>query len=456
MDPRVFIYLLVIAVLAGLISGMAPALVATHVDPNHALKEAGRGTSGGRRSRRTGALLVISEFAMAVILLVGAGLVLRSVGAMLGVDTGFDPHNVLSMQIAVRGTAHEPLPLRGPFYTELVDRIGTLPGVEAVSAINHLPLHGDNWRFGFNIDGRPVARYEDLPRAMFRVIRPGYFSTMRIPLIRGRGITTEDMVHRNHVVILDETAARTSWPGADPIGQRISVNDPATPPEWFTVVGVAKDVRQPDWSEGHTGEMYYPYWYAEAAGAQHSFVSQLYPEYLTFVVRTRGNPLLLRQPITRIVQALDGDASVADVITMKQAMAEQISEPRFYLILLGAFAAAALVLAAVGVYGIVSYTVATRTREIGIRLALGADAASPFRLIVRQGLGLAITGSVIGIAGALALTRFLRSMLFEVGTGDPATFIAVPLLLVGIAVLACYPPARRAARVDPMVALRAE
>ena len=270
MDPRVFIFVLAIAVLAGLISGMAPALAVTRVDPNLALKESGRGTSDARRSRRTGAMLVISEFAMAVILLVGAGLVLRSVGAMLGVDTGFNAHNVLSMQIAVRGTTHDTLPLRGAFYTELVDRIRRLPGVDAVSATNHLPLHGDTWRFGFNIDGRPSARTEDQPHALFRIVRPGYFHTMQIPLIKGRDITTDDMLNRNHVVVLDESAARTSWPGADPIGQRISVNDPAAPPEWFTVVGVVKDVRQPDWSASHNGEMYYPYWYATDPEPQHS------------------------------------------------------------------------------------------------------------------------------------------------------------------------------------------
>ena len=456
MDPRVFIFMLAVAVLAGLISGMAPAIAVTRVDPNLALKESGRGTSDGRRSRRTGAMLVVSEFALAVILLVGAGLVLRSVAAMLGVDTGFNAHNVLSMQIAVRGTTHDPLRLRGAFYTELVDRMGRLPGVEAVSATNHLPLHGDTWRFGFNIDGRPPMRTEDQPHALFRIVRPGYFNTMRIPLIRGRDITAEDMLNRNHVVVLDESAARTSWPGADPIGQRISVNDPSSTPEWFTVVGVVKDVRQADWSASHNGEMYYPYWYATDPEPEHSFVSQLHPEYMTFVIRTRGNPLLLRPAIEGIVQGLDADAPVADVLTMEQAMTEQVSEPRFYLMLLGAFAMAALVLAAVGVYGIISYAVSMRTREIGIRLALGADRQVPFRLVVGQGLRLATLGAMIGIVGALGLTRYLRTLLFGIGPTDFITFAVTPALLIVVAVVACYVPARRATRIDPMVALRAE
>jgi putative ABC transport system permease protein len=390
-------------------------------------------------------MLVVSEFAMAVILLVGAGLVLRSFGAMLGVDTGFNPHNILSMQIAARGTAHDTLPLRSAFYTELGDRIGRLPGVEAVSATNHLPLHGDNWRFGFNIDGRPVVRPEDRARALFRIVRPGYFQTMRIPLIRGRDITADDMLNRNHVVVLDESAARTNWPGADPIGQRISVNDPATAPEWFTVVGVVKDVRQADWSASHNGEMYYPYWNATVPEPPH-----------TFVVRARANPLLLREGITRIVQSLDADAPVADVLTMDQAMAEQVSEPRFYLMLLGVFATTALVLAAIGVYGIVSYSVATRTREIGIRRALGAGQNAPFQLVVGEGMRLAVIGSLLGTVGALGLTRYLRTLLYGIGPTDLSTFAATPVLLIIVAAIACYVPARRASKIEPTVALRSE
>jgi putative ABC transport system permease protein len=264
------------------------------------------------------------------------------------------------------------------------------------------------------------------------------------------------MLNRNHVVVLDESAARTNWPGADPIGQRISVNDPATAPEWFTVVGVVKDVRQADWSASHNGEMYYPYWNATVPEPPHTFVAQLHPEYMTFVVRARANPLLLREGITRIVQSLDADAPVADVLTMDQAMAEQVSEPRFYLMLLGVFATTALVLAAVGVYGIVSYSVATRAREIGIRRALGAGQNAPFQLVVGEGMRLAVIGSLLGTVGALGLTRYLRTLLYGIGPTDLGTFAATPVLLIIVAAFACYVPARRASKIEPTVALRSE
>ena len=455
-DPRVFVFMLVITVVAGLLSGAVPALAAAGVDPNRTLKESGRGSSGGRGRLRTGGVLVVSEFAMAVILLVGAGLVLRSVAAMLGVDAGFDPRNVLAMQVAVRGSEHDTLPRRGAFYGDVAEQIAALPGVESVGAINHLPLHGDSWQFTYYIDGRPTPTRNEQPRALFRVIRAGYFQTMRIAIVRGRDIDANDMRTRSHVVVLDESAARRYWPNADPIGQRISVTDPSKGPEWFTVIGVVKNVQQPGWGDEPNGEMYYPYWDAPNSEAATGFASQLHPRYMTFVVRTRGAPLGARDPITRIVSRIDPNALVTDFVTMDQVRGDQVAGPRFYLILLAGFALAALLLAAVGVYGVISHLVASRSREMGIRLALGAAQQAPFHLVVRQGLKLAIGGSVAGVGGALLLTRYLRSLLFEIQPNDPVTFAVVPFVLIAVAVLACYIPARRAAGVDPMVVLRGE
>ncbi len=456
LDPFVFAFMLVVAGLAGMISGALPALTGSRIDPNHVLKEAGRAASGGRRRGAASTLLVISEIAMAVVLLTGAGLVLRSFAAMVRVDPGFDPHNVLSMQIAVRGTQHDTLPRRGLFYADVTTKIAALPGVDAVSAVNHLPLHGDSWRFTFLIDGQPVPAPKDQPRALFRVVRPGYFRTMRIPIVGGRDVTTDDMQHRAHVVLFDQSAARRYWPGGDAVGQRIRIGDPAKDFEVFTVVGLVKNVEQPSWSGDPDGEMYFPYWDAPASEAATGFVSQLHPEYMTFVVRTHVAPMQLRAPIVSLMALLDPDAPVADILTLDQALAEQVSGPRFYLVLLGSFAAAALLLAGTGVYGVISYAVTMRTREIGIRLALGAAPGAPFMLVLHQGLRLALVGIGTGLLGALLLTRYLRSLLFEVGTLDPSTFIAVPLVLIGIAIAACAVPARRAANVEPMIALRSD
>ena len=454
-DRWVFVCLLGIAALAGIVSGVIPAFVASHVDANHALKEGGR-SGQSRRRRRTGAFLVISEFAMAVILLVGAGLVLRSFAAMIGLAPGFDPHQVLSMKVSVRGTQHIDPAARGVFYQDVMTRAQALPGVASASMINHLPLHGDTWNLPFFIEGQPLPPPGEGPSARFGVIHHDYFHTMSIPLRRGRDITAADETAHAHVVVIDEYMARTYWPNDDAIGHQISVDDPTKQPDWFTVVGVVGSIEQGNWSDPRSGQMYFPYWMNAQDSGAFNLASLLYPNYMTLVLRFRGDATPIRRGVEQIVHGLDADAPVAGVITMDEVIADQVAEPRFYLVLLGGFATIALLLAAVGVYGVISHATSTRTREIGIRLALGAERGAPFKLVVRQGLQLAVIGASVGLIGALVLTRYIRTLLYDVRPNDPSTLVAVPLILIVVAVVACYVPARRAAAVDPMVVLRGE
>jgi putative ABC transport system permease protein len=459
MDGTVFGFLVVSIVFAALLFGAAPALAAARADVQGALKEGSRGASeSGKRGRFRG-ILVASEFAMAVVLLVGAGLVLRSFFALLAVDPGFDPRNLVSAQVSVEGTSYNDPLRRAPFFQDLVERVRSLPGIESASAINHLPLNGDNWTFPFSVEGRPIPMKGKGAKALFRVVKPGYFRTMRIPVLEGRDLSPADEAGAAHVVVVNQLMAKRHWPGKSAIGERISVDDPVTHPEWFTIVGVVKDARQSAWAEPSMEEMYYPYepdTLPKTTDGSHLLVSLLAPEYLTLVVRTASDPVAVTKSIESVVHDLDRNAPVSNVITLEQVVAGQFAGPRFYLLLLAVFAGVAVLLAAIGVYGVISYSVARRTREIGVRLALGAHRGKVFGLIVRQGMRLALIGGVIGLAGALLITRFLRTLLFGVQPTDPATFVLGTVILAVVALVACAIPARRAAGVDPATVLRGE
>jgi putative ABC transport system permease protein len=287
-------------------------------------------------------------------------------------------------------------------------------------------------------------------------VKSGYFGAMRIPVVHGRDITPDEEQHQAHVMLVDEHFVAREFGARDPIGQRVSIEDASTRPEWFTIVGVVHNIEEGDWDSAPQSEMFFPYWTTPVTDDARSMEQRLYPAYMTLVVRSRLEPRALQQQIARAVNAIDRDAPIAGVITMRDAIASQVTEPRFYLILLGLFAAVALLLAAIGIYCVISYSVSNRRREIGIMLALGADRRTPFRMIVRQGIRLAVIGSVMGIAGALVLTRFIGALLYNVSTLDPMTFVAVPLALIGVGTAACALPARRAANVDPAVALRSD
>jgi len=457
MDGAVFGFLVAIAVLSGLVFGVGPALRTSRVETGDALKEGGRSTAESPRRRRVRAALVVSEFATALVLLVGAGLLMRSFARLAAVDVGFEPRHALTLTVSLRGTAHADPARRSAFFGSLVEQVRALPGVTAVGATNHLPISGDNWNFPYAVDGRPFPRPGESPQALFRLTRPGYFNAMRIPIVRGRDFVPADEAHAAHVTIINEAMARGIFPGEDPIGKRLSVDDPLQHADWFTIVGIAHDITQNRLTNAPAAEMYYPYLRdTSVADDAPVLAAMLHPIEMMFVVRTSGDPLALSRPVQDVVHGLDQGAAVSGVATMDQVVASQFTAPTFYLLLLGSFAGVAVVLAAVGVYGVLSYSAARRTHEMGVRVALGAGPSEPFRLIAREGMLLALLGGSLGLAAALALTRYLRTLLYGVEPTDPWMFALAAVVLGLVALIACWFPARRASRVDPMTALRCE
>ncbi|MGA9813653.1 MAG: ABC transporter permease, partial [Terriglobales bacterium] len=451
-DGHVLLFALAISLLTGLAFGMAPAWRATAVNLSDALKEGKRGSSEGLRRDRLRGLLVGSEFALAVVLLTGAGLMVRTFLALQNVDPGFDPHGVLSLVVGVAGTEQAAAGQTANFYQEVLHRVSAVPGVQSVSGINHLPLAGDEWGFRFHIEGRPPELPGKELGATYRVVFPGYFRTMRIPMLRGRDVSDADNLRAPGVVVINDYLARRYWPGEDAIGKRITFDDPAKNPSWLTVVGVTKNTAQSNWTSPPESEVFLPYLqnrdYLDAPSPPFA--------YLTLVVRTDLDPAALAPAIREAIHALDRNIPLSEIQTMEHVVAEANGQSRFYLVLLGAFAAVALVLAGVGIYGVMSYSVSLRTQEIGIRMALGAQAGDVLKLVVLQGIVQALAGVAVGLVGALALSRLMAGLLYGTQPTDPATFAAVVLVLSAVAVVASYIPARRAAKVDPMVALRYE
>jgi putative ABC transport system permease protein len=392
-------------------------------------------------------LLVASEFALALILLTGAVLMIRSFAALQSVDPGFDPHHVLSMVVSVASTQEAEPERRALFYRQAIDRIRALPGVRAASGINHLPLAGDIWALPFTIEGRPKPRPGESPSAVYRVVMPGYFETMRLPLLRGRDIQAADNLHAPGVVVINEQAARRYWPGEDPLGKRITLDG-----NWLTVIGIVKDARQGDWTGDIDPEVY-------LAGLQNSgFLGEQgsHASYITLVARTTGDPAAMSAAVQNVVWSFDRNLPISEILTMDQVVADKNAQPRFEMLVLGIFAAIALLLAAVGIYGVMSYSVSRRAHEIGIRLSLGANRVSVLSMVVGQGMLLALAGSMAGVAGSLALSRLMKGLLYGVRPFDPITLAAVIAALSLVALLSSSVPAMRATRIDPMTALRAE
>jgi len=451
-DGAVLAFAAGVSLLTGLLFGLAPALQASAWEASEALKEGARGSTEGRRRHRLRSLLVASEFAFALVLSAGAGLMIRSFVALQAIDPGFDPRGVLTMVVSVAGAEAGAPERRAAFYGELLRRVRALPGVRSASAVNHLPLAGDLWGVRFHVEGRPLPRPGERTRAAYRVVFPGYFETMRIPVVRGREFAETDRFDAPGVVVINEWLAERHWPGENPVGQRLTLDDPSQNPTWLTVVGVARNAVRGEWAASPEEELFVPFLQTRAYLERTSTGFA----YVTLVVRASGDPAALVPPIRRAVASLDRGAPVSQVQTLDAVVAQSTAAPRFYLLLLGAFAAVAVVLAAVGIYGVMSYSVSRRTNEIGIRMALGAKPADVLRLIVGQGMVVALGGAVVGLAGALGLTRLMSSLLYGVGASDPATFLAVSLLLGAVALAASYLPARRATRIDPLTALRCE
>jgi predicted permease len=453
-DARVLLLTLGITGATAMFFGLLPALRSARVDLAETFRDGDRGSTEGRGKHRLRSALVASEFALALVLLTGAGLMIRSVVALQRIDPGLDPHNVLTMIVSTSGTKEADPRLRQAFFADALDRVRATPGVESASYINHLPIAGDSWGFSFRIEGRPKPAPGDSPSAIYRVVFPGYFRAMRIPLLRGRDIVNSDRIDAAPVVIINEIMAKRHWPNDDALGKRISIDDST----WATVVGIAKNMVQQDWGAPPEPEMFFPY------AQQRVFLTGTASRYayLTLVARVacgareRCNPAAFTTPIIRAIREIDRNVPISNVQTMSSVANQATAESRFYLVLLGAFAAIALTLAAVGIYGVMSYSVTRRTHEIGIRIALGAEQGTVLRFIVRQGMTVALVGAGVGLVAAFALTRLMGRLLFGVGPTDPTTFAVVTTTLCAVALAASYLPARRATRVDPLTALRSD
>ena len=446
-------FALAVTLATSLLFGLVPALAASKPDLNQALKESGRGAAGGRRRLRE--TLVVVELALALVMLIGAGLLINSFLKLQAVDPGFNPRNALTMTVSLAGASQYVGPTRESFYRQLTDRLTALPGVESVSAINHLPLAGDTWTRALTIEGRPLPPPGQGIEVVFRVSRPGYFQTMGIPLRAGRDFTEYDATNAPGVIILNETLARRHWPSEDPIGKRVTLDDPrdnSRAPQWLTVVGVVKDVKQDSWTDAPSNEIYLAFQQSRDfyAGTARHFNA------MTIVVRTSVEPQSLGATAQETVRSLDRNLPVSSVATMEQVITDTLWQPRFNLQLIGIFAALAMTLAAIGLYGVMSYSVAQRTREVGLRMALGAGRRDVLNLVVGQGMRLALAGVALGLLASVALTRLMEKLLFEVSATDFSTFAVIAVLLTLVALVACLIPARRAMKVDPMVALRCE
>lgn len=444
-DARVFLFTLGVSVLTAVVFGGVPALLASRTRPGATLNDVARDMAGGTSGRHVRRVLVVSEVALAVVLLVSAGLLIRSFQLLRQVDTGFTSENALTMRMVLPFPKYAQAEARRAFYDETLRRIEALPGVESAGMITFLPLSFHGMNFTFSVEGQPSPSDMKLPFALFRVVSPDYFRAMGIPLRRGRFFDTRDSIDSQPAVLINRRFAEQYWPGEDAIGKRVKVGPVDSPNVWLTVVGVVGDVRQTGLYEQKL-EFYVPY-----AQDRRSFMA---PRDL--VVRTKSDPAAIAAAVRQAVWAVDKDQPVSNVRTLDQVFAAAISQERFQALMLGLFAALALLLACVGLYGVISYAVVQRTHEIGVRMALGAQPVDVLRLVIRQGMTLTLAGLVVGIVAGTFVTRVLTDMLFGVTPRDPLTFAGVPVLLVVVAFLACYIPARRATRIDPLTALRAE
>jgi putative ABC transport system permease protein len=438
LDSRVLGFTLFVTLLTGLIFGLAPAMQASKPNLNETLKEGGRGSTGSHH--RVRGVLVILEVALALVLLVCAGLMIRSFLSLQQVNPGFNPRNALAVSVSLPGKKYPESDQQAAFFTQLVEKVAALPGVQAVGVTQSLPIQSD-YVLGFNIQGRPPDPPGEDVSTNYYAVSPDYFKAMGIALIRGRIFTEQDRKDAPRVAIINETMAKKYFPDEDPIGKHINVTN--GPERFREIVGIVSDVKQYGLDRPTTAQTYEPY-------LQTPFSS------MTLIVRTEGNPASLSAAIRSQVLAVDKDQPVSRIRLLDQVVSDSVAKQRFSMTLLGVFAVLALILAAVGLYGVMSYAVTQRTHEIGIRMALGASARDVLKLVIGQGMMLALIGIGIGLVASFGLTRLMASLLFGVSATDPVTFAVISVVLTGVALGACFVPARRALKVDPMVALRYE
>ncbi len=442
-DGRMLSFTLVISLLTGVIFGLAPALQASKSDVNESLKEGARGASTGLRRNRFRSLLVVAEVALALMLLIGAGLLIRSFMRLQQVNPGLDPRDVVTMGIVLPFIApsnYDKPEQQAAFFHRLLERMATLPGVQAAAVVSGLPLSGANEGSDFSIEGRSVSSEGQKPQADYTMVSRDYFRAMSIPLMRGRVFTGEETKESPGIAIISQRMAERYWPGEDPIGKRLTLSFEKSPRE---IVGIVGDVKQTSLNAETMPGVYMP------------FQQFPYPG-MTLVIRTQSDMASITSAVRRELQAMDGNVPISEVRSMEQVISASVSQRRFSMMMLGLFALVALLLSAVGIYGVIAYSVSERSHEIGIRIALGARSRDILRMVLGQGMILTLIGVALGLAGALALTRLMSSLIYGVSATDPLTFAGVSLALGVVALLACYIPARRATRVDPMEALRDE
>jgi len=441
-DGWVLAFTLVISLLTGVVAGLVPAIRASKSNLNDSLKQGLGRTDADSGGNRTRSVLVVSEVALSLVLLIGAGLMIRSLSRLRNVDPGLDSHNVLTMSFALSSTKYDKPVQQIAFYDQLLQRVRALPGVASAGAIDSLPLGGGGSIQPIAVEGRPQVPMSEQPEVAVRVVEPGFIATMRISLLQGRQLSSSDVVDRPAVIVVSESMAQRFWPGQNPIGKRLTMT--FSPERSREVVGVAGDVK----GDGLD--------FVEPVATLYVPLAQQPTPYLSLVVRTSSPPSTLISAISNAVHEVDREQPVVGVITMDDILADSLSHQRFNMLLLSAFSGLALLLAAIGIYSVLAYSVRRRMRELGVRMALGAQRGDILRMILGQGTKLAFIGTGIGIAAAFGLTRLMASQLFGVTATDPITFLSVAALIILVALAACYIPARRATKVDPIVALRYE
>ncbi|MEO5895820.1 MAG: ABC transporter permease [Vicinamibacterales bacterium] len=439
-DGSVLAFTLATTVLSGMFFGLVPAFSASRDSLQAVIKEGGR-TGSSARGNRTRSVFVIVEVALALVLLVGAGLLVRSFVHLLNVDTGFDADRTVTMRVSLPGSRYRDKPKKIRFFDQLMQRVTTLPGVQSAGAVSFMPLTGLGAATKYDVVGEAAPPLGQEPVADVRVIAGDYFKALGIPLVRGRLFDPSRATDNTNKIIVNETLARRHWPNQDPIGKRITVswNDPRED----EIVGVVGDVRHAGLDSAARAMTYWP-------------MGRFPYDSMTLAVRSAGESGSIANAVTSVVRELDRDLAVADIRSMDEIVSRSVAQRRLMMVMLAIFAAAALLLAAVGIYGVIACSVTQRTQEIGIRIALGAQQGAVLKMIVGQAVALALGGIAVGAAAAFVLTRFMRDMLFEVKPFDPVTVIAVAAALAVVAALASFIPGRRATRVDPVIALRAE
>ncbi|MGH9431131.1 MAG: ABC transporter permease [Terriglobia bacterium] len=446
-DAQALVYTLLISILTGIIFGLAPALQASRPDLMETLKETGGRATDSVHRRRARSLLAICEIALALVLLIATGLMIRTFLHLLSVNPGFNPRNVLTLQIRRNPVKYPDASQRAAFFQQVLDQVTTLPGAQATGGVDILPMTGGTWTWTFNTEAQPGLPAAQRPIANYHTVSPGFFTTLRIPFLKGRNFSQTDTLENPKVTIISASLARRIFPNENPLGKRINFVDPPGKPVWRQIVGVVGDVRYGSLNSEPGLDVYSPYLQPYAAFPTGTMI---------LVIRTTVAPDSMANSVRYALESIDKDQPVYDVKPLDQYLSESLAKQRLYMLLLDMFSAVALMLAGLGIYGVISYSVTQRTHEIALRMAMGAQRGDILRLVLGQGMLLAVTGIGAGVAASLAATRVMGSLLYGVRLTDPLVYLGVSLLLAIVTLLACYIPARRATHVEPMMALRNE